>query len=69
MRKARSFSPDTADAPWLKACLIAFAVIVVLVIVVLPFASVIVQAFSEGPSVYLTLLRSSDMQVAVLLSL
>ena len=69
MKKARSFSPDTADAPWLKACLIAFAVIVVLVIVVLPFASVIVQAFSEGPGVYLTLLRSSDMQVAVLLSL
>ena len=69
MKKARSFSPDTADAPWLKACLIAFAVTVVLVIVVLPFASVIAQAFSEGPGVYLTLLRSSDMQVAVLLSL
>ena len=69
MKKARSFSPDTADAPWLKAYLIAFAVTVVLVIVVLPFASVIAQAFSEGPGVYLTLLRSSDMQVAVLLSL
>ena len=69
MKKARSFSPNTADAPWLKACLIAFAVIVVLVIVVLPFASVIAQAFSEGPGVYLTLMRSSDMRVAVLLSL
>ncbi|MBR4673318.1 MAG: sulfate ABC transporter permease [Victivallales bacterium] len=69
MKKVRPFSPNTADAPWLKSCLIAFAVLVVLVIVVLPFASVIVQAFSEGPSIYLTLLRSSDMQVAVLLSL
>ena len=69
MKKAKPFSPNTADAPWLKGCLIAFAVLVVGVIVVLPFASVIAQAFSEGPGVYLTLLRSSDMQVAVLLSL
>ena len=69
MKKASPFSPNTADAPWVKVSLILFAVLVVLVIVVLPFASVIAQALSEGPGVYLELLRSNDMRAAVVLSL
>ncbi|MBQ7652105.1 MAG: sulfate ABC transporter permease [Victivallales bacterium] len=63
------FRPDTADSTLLKRSLILFACLVIAVIIVLPFASVLVQAFSDGPGVYVELLHSEEMRSAVMLSL
>jgi len=63
------FRPDTADSPWIKHFLILFSVLVIAIIIVLPFVSVLVQAFSDGPGVYLDLFRSPEMRASVLLSL
>ena len=63
------FRPDTADPPWVKWLLVALSVLVIAVIIVLPFASVLVQAFSDGPGVYAELFHSEEMRSAVMLSL
>ncbi len=63
------FRPDTADPSWMKWLLIAFSILVIAVIIVLPFVSVLVQAFSDGAGVYVELFHSSEMRSAVMLSL
>ena len=63
------FRPDTADPRWLKRTLIVFSILVIAIIIVLPFASVLVQAFADGPGVYVELLHSDEMRSAVILSL
>lgn len=69
MKNKPVFSAETADRPLAKWLLVAFSFMVALIVVILPFASVIVQAFSEGAGVYLEILRSEDMRAAVVLSL
>ncbi len=63
------FRPETADPTWVKWTLVALSFLVIAVIIVLPFASVLVQAFSDGPGVYAELFRSVEMRAAVTLSL
>ena len=63
------FRPETADPTWVKWTLVAVSFLIIAVIIVLPFASVLVQAFSDGPGVYAELFRSVEMRAAVMLSL
>lgn len=63
------FRPGTADPAWVKWTLVALAIAIACIVIVLPFASVLVQAFADGLQTYADLARSSEMRSALWLSL
>lgn len=63
------YSPQTAEPAWVRCTLILFAAVLVAFVVLLPFASVVAQAFSEGTKTYVDLAKSEDMRAAVWLSI
>ncbi len=65
----RKGSVRAGDAPWVKWPLIALALTFMLVVLVLPLASVFVEAFAKGWQVYLDSIRDPDALSAIRLTL